>query len=203
VWTCPKCGEQVVGVLDHCWNCGVDRTGAPLSDSDKNVQLVTGKQRLHIDARQGLFFCAIGGLLGSIFFYFYRPSAPLSIIELIVKAKNASENNIGMHQFIVTLTKAPTCHMLSGLILFGLAGYMVDRIIGNGTSRLCRISHFISCSDIDKPVAQQIIFKGLPQVMVEHRLGFPLQIVTKESTQIYIYKFIKITFENGKVSGFE
>jgi hypothetical protein len=114
-----------------------------------------------------------------------------------------SEGNKGIHQIVMALTKVPTCYIVSGLILFGFIGYIIDKLIGNGNSLLCKISHYISVSTIDKPVAQYMIAKGMPRYRVVHRIGNPVQVVTKDSIQIYVYKFIKVTFENGKVTSYE
>jgi len=200
VWICPKCREEIAAGLDNCWNCGVDRSGSVPTDPDRDLQRARGRRELYVDTRQGLFFCVTSGMLGGILFFFCQPTPPLIVKELIDHIKVASEANAGIHEMVSVLTKVPNCYIISGVLLFGLIGWILDKIIGNGNSKLCKISHFISCSDIDKPVAKQIIVKGLARNFVEDRLGIPLQIVTRENKELWVYKFIKITFENGKVS---
>ena len=203
MWACPRCREEIADGLDLCWNCGVDRSGSAITDADREMQRAQRRQELYVDTRQGLFFCVTSGILGGIFFFLYRPTPPLVIKQLINQIKVAAETNTGINEIVSGLTKVPYCYFLSGLLIFGFIGWIVDRIIGNGRSKLCKISHLVSCSDIDKPIAKQIIVKGLPRKLVEDRLGFPLQIVTREQKELWIYKFIKITFENGKVSHIE
>lgn len=200
MWICPNCREEIADGLDICWNCGVDRSGSVTTDADKEMQRAMGRKELYVDTRQGLFFSVTSGMLGGIFFFFYQPTPPLMVKELIDHIKAASEANTGINEIVSGLTKVPYCYLISGVFLFGFIGWIVDRIIGNGNSRLCKISHLISCSDIDKPIAKQIVVKGLSRKLVEDRLGFPLQIVTRENKELWVYKFIKITFENGKVS---
>jgi hypothetical protein len=85
MWTCPNCREEIADALGNCWNCGVDRNGLPLSDVDKELNRALGRKELYIDTRQGLFFCVIGGLLGSIYFYLAHPQAPTALTEIITK----------------------------------------------------------------------------------------------------------------------
>ena len=203
VWICPDCREEIADGLDICWNCSVDRSGSTITDADRAMQRAMGRQELFVDTRQGLFFCVASGILGGVLFFFYRPAPPLIVKELIDHIKMASQTNSGINEIVSGLTKVPYCYVISGVLLFGFMGWIVDRIIGNGTSKLCKISHLISSSDIDKPIAKQIIVKGLPRRLVEDRLGFPLQIVTLEQKELWVYKFIKITLENGKVSHIE
>jgi hypothetical protein len=203
VWKCPNCREEIVDALDLCWNCGVARSGLRIADSDREMQRAIGRQNLYVDSRQGLFFCVTSGILGGIILFFYRPAPPLIVKELIGHIKAAAETNSGINGIVSGLTKVPYCYILSGLLLFGFAGWIIDKIIGNGKSELCKISHLISCSDINKPAAKLIIVKDLPRKLVEDRLGFPLQIVTREQKELWVYKYIKITFENGKVSHIE
>ena len=203
MWTCLKCREQIADALVNCWNCGVDRNGSPMSDVDKELNRAMGRKELYIDTRQGLFFCVMGGLSGSIFFYLVHPKPPTALSEIITKINLASAANKGISQILSTLTKDPNCYILSGLIIFGIIGLIVDKMIGNGNSLLCKISHFISCSDMDKPVAKLLIAKGMSRYRVEGRIGNPVQIVKKGTAEIYIYKYIKITFENDRVSTFE
>lgn len=200
MWTCPNCRENVADGLDNCWNCGVDRRGLPITDTDREMQRAMGRQKLYVDTRQGLFFCVISGILGGIIFFIYRPTPPPIFKQFIEHIKLASEANTGINEIVSGLTKVPYCYLISGLILFGCIGLIVDKIIGNGNSLLCKISHLISCSSVDRPTVKQIIVKGLPRKMVEQRLGFPLQIITKDCKELWVYKFIKITFENGKIS---
>jgi hypothetical protein len=203
VWICPNCREEVSDGLDICWNCGVDRSGAKITDADREMQRAIGRQKLYVDTRQGLFFCVSSGIIGGIFLFFYRPAPPLIVKELIGHIKAAVETNSGLNQIVSGLTKVPYCYVVSGLFLFGFIGWIIDKIIGNGNSVLSKISHLISCSGIDKPIAKQIIVEGLPRRLVEDRLGFPLQIVTREQQELWVYKFIIITFENGKVTHIE
>jgi hypothetical protein len=202
VWVCPNCREEVTDGLDICWNCGVDRSRAKITDADREMQRAIGRQKLYVDTRQGLFFCISSGIIGGIFL-FYRPAPPLIVKELIGHIKAAVETNSGLNQIVSGLTKVPYCYVVSGLFLFGFIGWIIDKIIGNGNSVLSKISHLISCSGIDKPIAKQIIVEGLPRRLVEDRLGFPLQIVTREQQELWVYKFIIITFENGKVTHIE
>ena len=147
MWTCPKCREHIADALDYCLNCGIDRNCLPMSDINKELKRAMGTKELYIDTRQGLFFCVIGGLLGSVYCYFAHPQAPAALSETITKIKLASAGNEGINRIVTILTKEPNCYIISGLIGFGTIGYVVDKLIGNGNSILCKISHFISCSD--------------------------------------------------------
>jgi hypothetical protein len=166
----------------------------------RELQSTLCRRELYIDTRQGLFFCVTCAIFGSILFFLYHLPPPLFVKELIDHLKAVLNTSTGIKEMVNGVTNAPYCSLISGTLLLGFCGWIIDRCIGNGTSALCRISHLISISGIDKPLAKQIIVKGLSQQLVEDRLGIPLQIVTREHRKLWVYKSIKITFENGKVA---
>ena len=200
MWTCPKCREEIADGLENCWNCGVDKSGSAITDTEKVMFRAMGRQELYVDTRKGLFFCVTSAILGGIFFFCYRPAPPSMLKDLLNNIKVIAAKNNGINEIVSGLTKAPYCYVISGALFFGLIGWIIDRVIGNGNSKLCKISHLISCSDIDKPTAMQIIVKGMGRKLVEERLGIPLQIVTRDSRELWVYKFAKVTFEKGRVS---
>lgn len=200
MWTCPKCQEEIADGLDNCWNCGGDKSGSAITDTEKAMLRAMGRHELYVDTRQGLFFCVTSAILGGIILFCYRPALPSTLNEIINHIKIIAANNNGINEIVSGLTKDPYCYVISGALLFGFIGWIIDRIIGNGNSKLCKISHLISCSDIDKPTAKQIIVKGMRRKLVEDRLGIPLQIVTRDCKELWVYKFAKVTFEEGRVS---
>ncbi|GAB7025579.1 hypothetical protein JCM15764A_08270 [Geotalea toluenoxydans] len=63
MWTCPACREEIADGLDICWNCGVDKSGSKISDSDRETRKAMGRRELYVDTRTGAFFCVSSGIL--------------------------------------------------------------------------------------------------------------------------------------------
>lgn|GEM_PF-1639268 len=179
MWTCPDCSTEIADGLNICGNCGGRRNGSTTTDTEREVQ----RAGITVDTRYGLFFCVTGGILGSIVFLLYRPSSPVVIQQVIEHVKVASQANAGVTQIVSGLTTPPYCYLISGLLLFGFIGWIIDRIIGNGTSMLCRISHYISCSDMDHPLAREILVKTASRWGWQERSGDSLSTANQNATE--------------------
>lgn len=179
MWTCPDCSTEIADGLNICGNCGGRRNGSTTTDTESEVH----RAGITVDTRYGLFFCVTGGILGSIVFMVYRPSSPVVIQQFIEHVKVASQANAGVTQIVSGLTTPPYCYLISGLLLFGFIGWIIDRIIGNGTSMLCRISHYISCSDMDHPLAREILVKTASRWGWQEPSGDSLSTANQNATE--------------------
>ncbi len=199
-WACLHCKVEVDEEMEICWNCGFDKQGKILSSEQGDSFHKAKEEVLGPKQGTGLLFTIIGAIIGSIIGYILRPSIPL-IGKLPFEAVITRGTSLkGFDQLLISVAQDSFNYLIIGLVGGGLLGYYKDRSkvkINDNHER----NHTESFNYQDQKTISdvQVVDIGHTIDEVESVLGRPHKIATIKTKTIYVYKDMKITFEQGKV----
>ena|SRR5579883_79595 len=206
---CPGCGTDVHIDNDYCDACGHVFSKGPDGGVERPIQ--PGQPTQSASGSNALMFSICGLVAGSVISFLMRPAVPF-VGQLPLDTVLARGTNLqGLDRLLVSVAETSFNYLVLGAILGGGAGAGVSYLMKNNvfqvTSELSHgptrmvVSESGDLQPVQEPSSKTLTVQaGQTRETVESLLGRPEKVIDLGPKIVYVYKDLKLTFVDGKVS---